>query len=68
MSDFIIYMYFGFWILNIIVTGCPYNALNDGPITQRLASKESRLQLLGLFLNWFSILSYNVNRKSVINM
>ncbi|XP_060558330.1 protein FAM98A-like [Ruditapes philippinarum] len=26
--------------------GCPYNALNDGPITQRLATKESRLQLL----------------------
>ena len=34
-------------ILFFTCTGCPYPSLNDGPITQRLATKELRLQLLG---------------------
>ncbi|KAH3848344.1 hypothetical protein DPMN_090704 [Dreissena polymorpha] len=30
--------------------GCPYQTLNDGPVTQRLDSKDSRLQLLDFLI------------------
>ena len=30
-------------------SGCPYSELANGPITQRLATRERVLQLLGMF-------------------
>lgn len=35
---------------NVLLLGCPYSALSDGPVTQRLASKKNKLCLLDYLL------------------
>ena len=45
------------------LSGCPYSEIADGPITQRLATRERVLSLLGRVRINVMILSFQTNRS-----